>query len=120
MKKYISIISLALLVVTIGCSKTDDEFLDIPPTSIIPADVAFTDPALVLAILGDLYNRLVDFSALDGFPERMTLKPVGELLLILAKAFLQKTEVISLYKEQAGVIMNGRWTGTEVTSTLKT
>lgn len=68
MKKYISIISLALLAVTIGCSKTDDEFLDIPPTSIIPADVAFTDPALVLAILGDLYNRQVDFSALDGRP----------------------------------------------------
>ncbi|HEX5153433.1 MAG TPA: RagB/SusD family nutrient uptake outer membrane protein [Parafilimonas sp.] len=68
MKKYISIISLALIVVITGCSKTDDEFLDIPPTSVIPADVAFTDPALVLAILGDLYNRQLDFSALDNRP----------------------------------------------------
>ena len=54
MKKYISIISLAFVVVIAGCSKTDDDFLDIPPTSVIPADVAFTDPAHVLAILGDL------------------------------------------------------------------
>jgi len=66
MKKYISIISLALVIVIAGCSKTDDEFLDIPPTSIIPADVAFTDPALVLSILGDLYNRQLDFSSLDN------------------------------------------------------
>lgn len=66
MKKYISIISLALIVMATGCSKTDDEFLDIPPTSVIPADVAFSDPALVLAVLGDLYNRQLDFSSLDG------------------------------------------------------
>src|SRR6187551_85847 len=66
MKKYISIISVALVLVIAGCSKTDDEFLDIPPTSIIPADVAFTDPALVLSILGDLYNRQLDFSGLDN------------------------------------------------------
>ena len=66
MKKYISIISLALVVIATGCSKTDDEFLDIPPTSVIPADVAFSDPALVLAVLGDLYNRQLDFSSLDG------------------------------------------------------
>lgn len=68
MKKYISIISLAVIVIITGCSKTDDEFLDIPPTSVIPADVAFSDPALVLAILGDLYNRQLDFSALDNRP----------------------------------------------------
>jgi hypothetical protein len=68
MKKYISIISLAVIVIIAGCSKTDDEFLDIPPTSVIPADIAFSDPALVLAILGDLYNRQLDFSALDNRP----------------------------------------------------
>src|SRR5678816_2471942 len=68
MKKIISIISLASLVIMTGCKKSDEEFLNIPPTSIIPADVAFTDPALVLAILGDLYNRQIDFSALDGRP----------------------------------------------------
>jgi starch-binding outer membrane protein, SusD/RagB family len=67
MKKCIYILSLALVIIT-GCRKSDDDFLTIPPTSIIPADVAFSDPALVLAILGDLYNRQVDFSALDGRP----------------------------------------------------
>ena len=67
MKKYISIISVAFLVVIAGCSK-DDEFLNIPPTQIIPEEVAFSDPALVLSILGDLYNRQLDFSALDGTP----------------------------------------------------
>lgn len=66
MKKYLSIIALALVVVIAGCEKSDEEFMDIPPTSIIPADVAFTDPALVLAILGDLYNRQLDFSGLDN------------------------------------------------------
>lgn len=68
MKKIISIISLASLVIIAGCKKSDEEFLDIPPTSVIPSDVAFTDPALVLAVLGDLYNRQVDFSSLDGRP----------------------------------------------------
>jgi len=50
-----------------GCVK-DDEFLDIDPTSIIPQEVAFSDPNLVLSILADLYNRQVDFSSLDGSP----------------------------------------------------
>jgi hypothetical protein len=66
MKKYFSIISVALVIVIAGCSKTDEEFLNIPPTQVIPADVAFSDPALVLSILGDLYNRQLDFSSLDN------------------------------------------------------
>lgn len=68
MKKYISVISFAVIFIIAGCRKTDEDFLNIPPTSVIPADVAFTDPALVLAVLGDLYNRQVDFSSLDGSP----------------------------------------------------
>src|ERR1044072_1752753 len=68
MKKYFSIISLAFIIVIAGCRKTDDEFLDIPPTSVIPSDVAFSDPALVLSVLADLYNRQVDFTSLDGRP----------------------------------------------------
>lgn len=68
MKKCFSIISLAILVVIAGCRKSDEEFLNIDPTSVIPADVAFTDPALVLSILADLYNRQVDFTSLDGRP----------------------------------------------------
>jgi hypothetical protein len=64
--KKISIISmLALLVVTGSCRK-DSAFLDVPPKQVITSDVAFSDPSLVLSILGDLYNRQVDFSGLDN------------------------------------------------------
>ena len=66
MKKIFGIISFALLVFNFGCKK-DSEFLDIPPKQIIPEEVAFSDPALVLSILGDLYNRQIDFSSLDGY-----------------------------------------------------
>jgi hypothetical protein len=63
MKKILSIATLIVLLGLAGCKK-DDEFLNIPPNSIIPSDVAFSDPALVLSILGDLYNRQVDISNL--------------------------------------------------------
>jgi hypothetical protein len=66
MKKFISIILFAWVCIT-ACKK-DSEFLDIPPTQVIPEEVAFSDPALVLSILGDLYNRQLDFSSLDGRP----------------------------------------------------
>ena len=65
MKKIFVLISFALLIFTFGCKK-DSNFLDIPPNQIIPQDVAFSDPALVLSILGDLYNRQLDFSGLDN------------------------------------------------------
>jgi len=55
----------AALLITGACKK-DSEFLDVPPKQIVSADVAFSDPALVLSILGDLYNRQVDFSGLDN------------------------------------------------------
>jgi hypothetical protein len=64
-KKLLSIAIAAVLFGTAGCDK-DSEYLDIPPIGIIPNDVAFSDPALVLSILGDLYNRQVDFSSLDN------------------------------------------------------
>jgi len=65
MKKIFTITLFALLLVAAGCKK-DSAFLDIPPVQVIPNDVAFSDPALVLSILGDLYNRQVDFSGLDN------------------------------------------------------
>lgn len=65
MKKIFSIIAISALLVA-GCKKDDTEFLDVPPIQIIPSDVAFSDPALVLSILGDLYNRQVDFASLDN------------------------------------------------------
>lgn len=65
MKQFFSVAILAVLLLFAGCKK-DSEFLDVPPIQIIPQDVAFSDPALVLSIIGDLYNRQVDFSSLDN------------------------------------------------------
>lgn len=65
MKKILSITIFTVLLAVAGCKK-DSEYLDIPPLQVIPNEVAFSDPALVLSILGDLYNRQVDFSSLDN------------------------------------------------------
>ena len=65
MKKILSIATLAVLIVTAGCKK-DSSFLDIPPIQVLPQEVVFSDPALVLSVLGDLYNRQLDFSGLDN------------------------------------------------------
>lgn len=65
MKKiYITIIFTVLLFS--GACKKDSDFLDVPPTQVIPEELAFSDPALVLSVLGDLYNRQLDFSGLDN------------------------------------------------------
>ena len=62
-KTYLYIIAASLLVS--GCKK-DSEFLDVPPKQIITEETAFSDPALVISVLGDLYNRQQDFSSLDA------------------------------------------------------
>jgi hypothetical protein len=67
MKKILFVITFSAMLGAISCVK-DDEFLDVQPTSIVPQDVAFSDPNLVLSILADLYNRYYDFSSLDGNP----------------------------------------------------
>ncbi len=67
MKKILSITMFGLLIGVWGCKK-DTEFLDIPPIQVLPNEVAFSDPALVLSILGELYNRQLDFTALDNRP----------------------------------------------------
>jgi len=66
MKKIFLPTILAFQLAFAGCKK-DSDFLNIPPIQVVPSDVAFSDPALVLSILGDLYNRELDFSSLDGY-----------------------------------------------------
>ena len=66
MKKYIYTILLALIL-AMGCSKNDEEFLDRPPSSILTQEQIFTDPSAVLSVLGDLYNRYEDFGRLDDW-----------------------------------------------------
>lgn len=63
MKKILSIAICACLLSVSSCN--DDDFLDVPPTQVLPEELVFSDPALVLSVLGDLYNRQVDFSSLD-------------------------------------------------------
>ena len=66
MKKRISIILAAVVMITAwGCEK-DNSFLDVNPNTFLTNDQVFSDPKLVLSVLADLYNRQVDFSSLDG------------------------------------------------------
>ena len=65
MKKTLLIIISAGLLTTSACKK-DSDFLDVPPKQVVTSEVAFSDPNLVLSILGDLYNRQLDFSGLDN------------------------------------------------------
>ena len=66
MKKIFLYITTASLLGMWGCKK-DDEFLDVQPTNIITTELAFSTPANVLSVLGDLYNRQVDFSTLKDW-----------------------------------------------------
>ncbi len=65
MKKILSITAAVFLLGVWGCNK-DSEFLDVQPTDFLTNDQVFSDPNLVLSVLGDLYNRQVDFSSLDN------------------------------------------------------
>jgi hypothetical protein len=63
MKKVISYILLtATLTFSTWNCKSDKEFLDIKPLAILTDDQVFSEPAQVLSVLADLYNRQVDFS----------------------------------------------------------
>ena len=66
MRKTFFIAITALLVCTESCKK-DSEFLNVLPTSVLTNDQAFSDPAQVLSIVGDLYNRQVDFSTVKNW-----------------------------------------------------
>lgn len=67
----IYILSLFALLLITGSCKKDSDFLDVPPKQVIPEETAFSDPSLVLSVLGDLYNRQRDFSSLDGYPKEL-------------------------------------------------
>ncbi|NHA03600.1 RagB/SusD family nutrient uptake outer membrane protein [Mucilaginibacter sp. HC2] len=65
MKKIFTIAMISVLIGAESCKK-DSDFLNVPPKSVVTTDVVFSDPALVLSVLGDLYNRVLDFSSLDN------------------------------------------------------
>ena len=62
MKKITAIASLVLLTAISGCKK-DSEFLDVQPFNLLTNQQSFSDPAQVLTIVADLYNRVVDITA---------------------------------------------------------
>lgn len=64
MKKNLIIIYAVLLTVW-GCKK-DSDFLDVQPNSIVDVERTFSEPAQVITVLADLYNRQEDFSTLDN------------------------------------------------------
>lgn len=66
MKKILKYAIAASVLTAVGCKK-DSEFLDVLPTSIITNELAFSNSANVLSVLGDLYNRQVDFSTLEDW-----------------------------------------------------
>lgn len=66
MKKIFQFI-LFTAVLGAGSCKKDKDFLDVKPISILDNESAFSDPAQVLSILGDLYNRQLDFSTFDDW-----------------------------------------------------
>lgn len=65
MKKSIVYILLAAITAVSSCKK-DKDFLNVQPLSILDNATAFSDPAQVLSILANLYNRQLDFSYFDG------------------------------------------------------
>lgn len=63
MKKMLSIAMFASLLCVMGCKK-DSDFLNILPSQDLTEEQAFSDPAQVVSILANLYNRQLDFSNL--------------------------------------------------------
>ncbi|WP_225979795.1 RagB/SusD family nutrient uptake outer membrane protein [Pseudobacter ginsenosidimutans] len=66
MKKIILSYAILLLLATTACMK-DSKFLSVPSTSILTNEQAFSEPAQVLSILADLYNRQLDVTNFDNW-----------------------------------------------------
>ncbi|HET8735935.1 MAG TPA: RagB/SusD family nutrient uptake outer membrane protein [Pricia sp.] len=66
MKKHIFLLVIIALVAW-SCSKTDEEFLDRPSTSILTQEQIFSDPKTTLSVLADLYNRYYDFGTVEDW-----------------------------------------------------
>jgi hypothetical protein len=60
MKKQIILLGIISLMAW-NCSKSDEEFLSRPPTTILTEAQIFSTEEAVLSVIGDLYNRYVDF-----------------------------------------------------------
>lgn len=111
MKKiFLVVVVVTILLGDAGCKK-DDEFLDIPPIGLLPSDVAFSDPALVLSILGELYNRQLDFSALDNriIPESRSNEPNNPETDAGWRTFAEFSESFPSENGAYGIVRNTSW-----------
>lgn len=66
MKKQIILLGIMSLMVW-SCSKSDEEFLDRPPSTILTQDQIFSTEGAALSVIGDLYNRYVDFGNIKNW-----------------------------------------------------
>lgn len=61
--KKILVIAVLFLLPTLWSCKKDSDFLDVQPFDVLTNEQSFSDPAQVLTIVADLYNRVVDITA---------------------------------------------------------
>tara|TARA_R110002049_G_scaffold9962_2_gene49680 strand:- start:54865 stop:56769 length:1905 start_codon:yes stop_codon:yes gene_type:complete len=66
MKKQIILLGIISLMAW-SCSKSDEEFLNRPPTTILTQDQIFKTEDAALSVIGDLYNRYVDFGTIKDW-----------------------------------------------------
>lgn len=67
MRKILSVTILAATLMGAGGCKKESEFLNVLPTSILTNEQAFSDPAQVLSILANLYNRQQDIATIKDW-----------------------------------------------------
>lgn len=65
MKRYFSLLVIALLALVYGCGK-DDDFLNKEPKNILLEESIWKDKTLVLSVLADLYDRIPDNQGILG------------------------------------------------------
>ncbi len=66
MKRYYFIFIL-LLLLSFGCKKMEDDWLDKDPTTVLLTEDVFSDPKLVLSALANLYDRIPEYQELEQF-----------------------------------------------------
>lgn len=75
MRKILSVTILTATLLGSGGCKKESEFLNVQPTSILSNEQAFSDPAVVLSILANLYNRQLDIATIKNW---VTMADFGE------------------------------------------
>jgi hypothetical protein len=70
-KSLIAIGTIAILIFSGSCKK-DEEFLNRQPTNVLSVEAVWKDPNLVLAAVGDLYDRYPDFQTIERWVDFTT------------------------------------------------